>query len=89
MQLARTNQGNVRGGVDTSNTLSNYYEGAINQRCKLPAYLDGTTIYGDQIASLNKRMKVLDTFTATLDILTVVVIYIENYIFWENDNIST
>lgn len=34
-------------------------------------------------------MKILDTFTAILDVLIVVVIYIENYLFWENSNVST
>lgn len=34
-------------------------------------------------------MKILDTFTATINILTVIVIFTENYIFWSLDNVST
>ena len=35
--------------VDTSNVMANYYEGAINQRCKLPPYLDGKSTHNQLI----------------------------------------
>ena len=53
------------------------YDDPVNQRCKLPPYLDGTEIYSDQIHSLNRRLRVLDTATSLVSVTAIVLIFLE------------
>ena len=55
----------------------------------MPPHLDGTEIYSDQIQSLNKRLKALDTLTAVISVITIVLVFIENEFFWSAGNKST
>ena len=72
--------------IDTQKIML-YIQNPVNQRAKLPPYLDGkvslqllilgTQIYSDQIHSLNKRLKALDTITAAISVVSIVLIFLE------------
>jgi hypothetical protein len=57
--------------------VKDYSSKPINQKAKLPMYIDATWVHREHVRPLKKNLKLIDTLMAILNILTIIVLFIE------------